>query len=366
MISELFLLLILISVPLILAYSQTKIKIIRDIGAVLIAYILGVMFSIINFDTELAIPIKENVTYASALLALPLLIISNNIKDIFSQLGKSIIVGLLGFISLTIVILFSYYLFQDKINELWKISGILFGLYTGGTPNMVAIQTALVLDTNTFLTLTISDMIITAVFLLFAILLMKILNRNNIIKSEIHKGKDKILEKSKYNYLLLFVITLVIVAVSYAISSFVFPNNLTVAIIIFITTFSIITPFIIKSYNKESAFNLGNIFIIIFSFGVSSMMDITTLNLDSLWVLAYVATVLLSTFLLHLLLSKIFKIPLDFVIIVAVSLICSPAFVPLIIGYTKNKALLIPGISIGILGYIVGNYLGISVAFFLK
>jgi uncharacterized membrane protein len=96
------------------------------------------------------------------------------------------------------------------------------------------------------------------------------------------------------------------------------------------------------------------------------MMDIKTLSLDSLWILYYVATVLLSTFFLHLLLSKIFKINTDFVIVVAVSLICSPAFVPLIIGYTKNKTLLIPGISIGILGYIVGNYLGISFAFFLK
>ena len=96
------------------------------------------------------------------------------------------------------------------------------------------------------------------------------------------------------------------------------------------------------------------------------MMDIKSLDINNLWILVFVGIVLFSTFILHLTLSKLFKIPLDFVIIVAVSLICSPAFVPLIIGYTKNKSLLIPGISIGILGYIVGNYLGISIAFLLK
>ena len=231
---------------------------------------------------------------------------------------------------------------------------------------MVAIQTALGLDTNMFLTLTISDMIITAVFLLFAIILMKIINRNNTAQPELNNKLDKTLTKPKYNYQILTVITIVIVGVSYAISSLLFSDNLTVAIIILITSFSITTPFIIKSYNKDSAYNLGNIFIVIFSFGISSMMDIKLLNFDSLWILVYVATVLLSTFILHLILSKLFNIQLDFVIVVAVSLICSPAFVPLIIGYTKNKALLIPGISIGILGYIVGNYLGISIAFFLK
>ena len=364
--NEIFLLLVLIVTPLLLVFLKTRIKIIRVVSPVLIAYVLGVVFSLIDFNTELSVQIKENVTFVSALLALPLLIISNNINDIFKQLGKSLLVGFLGFISLTVVILLSYYLFQDEINELWKISGILFGLYTGGTPNMVAIQTALKLDTNIFLTLTISDMAITALFLLFAIVLMKVLNKNNDIHVEAKTDLSKKCNNHKYNYLVITAITIGIVGVSYVISNFLFSDNLTVAIIILITSFSIIIPFVVKSYNKDSAYNLGNVFIVIFSFGVSSMMDISTLNFDGLWILLYVATVLLSTFVLHLLLAKIFKIDLDFVIVVAVSLICSPAFVPLIIGYAKNKALLIPGISIGILGYVVGNYLGISVAFFLK
>jgi len=364
--NEIFLLTILILIPLLLVFLKTKIWIIRTVSPVLLAYILGVLFSMINFNTVFSEQIKENVTYASALLALPLLIISNNIKDIFKQLGKSLLVGLLGFISLTFVVLFSYYLFQDKISELWKISGILFGLYTGGTPNMVAIQTALKLDTNMFLTLTLSDMMVTSVFLLFAIILMKIINNNNFDKSKINNYIDKSKPNPKNNFIKLTAITIGIVGVSYIISNGLFPDNLTVAIIIIITSFSIAIPFVIKSYNKEYAYNLGNIFIVIFSFGVSSMMDMKMLNIDSLWIFLYVTTVLFSTFFLHLIFSRIFKLSLDFVIVVAVSLICSPAFVPLIIGYTKNKALLIPGISIGILGYIVGNYLGISIAFFLK
>ena len=363
--NETFLIILLIFIPLTLVYLQNKVKFVKNIGPVLIAYVLGVGFSTVSFNSELTTVIKENITFASALLALPLLIISNNISDIFKQLGKSIFVGILGFISLTIVIIVSYYLFQNKINELWKISGILFGLYTGGTPNMVAIQTALGLDTNMFLTLTISDMLITAVFLFFAIILLKTLNKNTDTEEKLENTKSE-LTLPKYNYITLTIITVGIVGISFAVSSILFPKNLTVAIIILITSLSIIVPFVIKKYNKQSAYNLGNVFIVIFSFGVSSMMDIKTLSLDSLWILYYVATVLLSTFFLHLLLSKIFKINTDFVIVVAVSLICSPAFVPLIIGYTKNKTLLIPGISIGVLGYIVGNYLGISFAFFLK
>lgn len=363
--SNIYLLLFLVTIPLLLALLSSKVKLVRSVGPVLIAYVLGLAFSIIDFNSEMSVVIKENVAYASAMLALPLLIISNSISDIVKQLGKSIFVGLLGFISLTIVIVISYYLYVDRIHDLWKVSGILFGLYTGGTPNMVAIQTALKLDANLFLTLTISDMIATGVFLIFAILLMKIINKKSP-EINIVKTPNETIDSSNFNYIKLLIIAIVIVAISYAISLFVFPNYVTVSIIIFITSISILLPFIIKSYNKTQAYNLGNIFIIIFSFGISSMMDVEMLNFDSLWIPVYVLTVLLSTFILHLLLSKIFKISTNFVIVVAVSLICSPAFVPLIIGYSKDKSLLVPGVSIGILGYIVGNYLGISVAFLLK
>jgi uncharacterized membrane protein len=40
----------------------------------------------------------------------------------------------------------------------------------------------------------------------------------------------------------------------------------------------------------------------------------------------------------------------------------SVPFVPVIAGALKNRELLLPGFSVAILGYVVGNYLGILVA----
>jgi len=69
---------------------------------------------------------------------------------------------------------------------------------------------------------------------------------------------------------------------------------------------------------------------------------------------------------LHVLLSRLFKIDADTVMITSTALICSPPFVPVIAGAIKNKEIIISGLTVGIIGYAVGNYLGFFVAEMLK
>ncbi|MBS4059644.1 MAG: DUF819 family protein, partial [Bacteroidetes bacterium] len=69
---------------------------------------------------------------------------------------------------------------------------------------------------------------------------------------------------------------------------------------------------------------------------------------------------------MHVLLSKIFKIDADTVMITSTAMICSPPFVPVVAGAIKNKEVILPGITIGIIGYAIGNYLGFLIANLLK
>ena len=48
------------------------------------------------------------------------------------------------------------------------------------------------------------------------------------------------------------------------------------------------------------------------------------------------------------------------------SLLCSPPFVPPVVGAMKNKKVLISGIAIGLVGYAVGTYLGVLIAYILN
>jgi uncharacterized membrane protein len=53
-------------------------------------------------------------------------------------------------------------------------------------------------------------------------------------------------------------------------------------------------------------------------------------------------------------------------VISSVTFINSPPFVPMMAAAMKNKNVLVPGLSIGIIGYAAGNYLGFLLSEFLK
>jgi uncharacterized membrane protein len=64
-------------------------------------------------------------------------------------------------------------------------------------------------------------------------------------------------------------------------------------------------------------------------------------------------------------LSIIFRIDADTVIITSAALVYSPPFVPVIASAIKNKEVIISGVTAGMLGYVIGNFLGIFTGNFL-
>ena len=63
-----------------------------------------------------------------------------------------------------------------------------------------------------------------------------------------------------------------------------------------------------------------------------------------------------------MLLSRIFRVDADTAVITSVAMINSPLFVPMIADRMKNRGVILTGITIGIIGYAVGNYLGVLLA----
>ncbi|HYW96168.1 MAG TPA: DUF819 family protein, partial [Bacteroidales bacterium] len=80
----------------------------------------------------------------------------------------------------------------------------------------------------------------------------------------------------------------------------------------------------------------------------------------------FILLAVVGSLLLHAILSKIFGISVDDFIITSVALSMSPPFVPVVAGAMKNKSIVLPGLIIGIIGYALGNYLGVFMAYLLK
>ena len=136
--------------------------------------------------------------------------------------------------------------------------------------------------------------------------------------------------------------------------------------ILTITTLAIGSSLIPKINRIPKTFNLGMYFILIFSLVVASMGDLDKISNISEQLLYYDFYIVFGILVLGLILSALFRIDADTTIVNMVALIFSPPFVPVVAAKLKNREIIISGITVGLAGYAIGNYLGIFIAYSLK
>jgi uncharacterized membrane protein len=138
-------------------------------------------------------------------------------------------------------------------------------------------------------------------------------------------------------------------------------------VILTITTLGILAS-LIKPINRiKKTFQLGMYLILVFSLTVASMADLKTMvGIGMVNLILFISWCYFGSLILHLILAKIFRVDADNFLVTSAAYIFSPPFVPLVAKALKNKDLIITGITGGIIGYILGNYFGIALAYFLK
>ena len=407
--------------PLIILYVCHISKTLKKIGAVVIAYVIGIFAGNIGIfpkgsatfhqlagskmfltDSEALSYLSKGIITQSDMflnnlhatqdlvmtivipLSIPLLLFSLDLRNSVKTLKSGLLSTAVAIASLLISVYIGHTLFQNSIPESWKISGMMVGLYTGGTPNLAALATALNVQPNLFILTHTYDLIIGVGLLLFFItiaqrLLNKILPHFSAdIKHkrpvEVFKeanAPDNIMDiygkKTIKKLAGALGISILIFGVGGGLSFLVSPEFQMVTVILTITTLGILVS-LIPSVNKiERTFELGMYFILVFCITVASMANLHTIfQIEFLNLFIYVAIATFGSMIIHIILSAIFKIDTDSTIITITALSMSPPFVPVVAGALKNKNIIVMGITIGVIGYAIGNYLGVFIAYLLK
>ena len=369
--------------PVLVIFLEGKYSAVKKVGAVLICYVLGALVGNIGILPEGAYEYQDWFTKLTVPLALPLILFSMDVKKWLANAGSAFKSLLLGLFTVIAMIFLGFWIFKGGIDEIWKVAGMLTGIYTGGTPNMAAMKTALDVDTEVYLMTHTYEVALGAIYLIFIlsvgqrVFLLFLKPFKKAETADIKVGKLDLEEeyesyegffkkKTILPVLAAFGLSILIFGVSYGLSTL-FPEEFSMAaIILLITTFSIAASFIKKINRIRKTFQAGMYIILIFCVVVSSMADVRQLvdiSFDLFW---YVALAMYGSHLLHALLARFFKIDADTVIISGSALICSPPFVPVVAGALKNRDVILTGLIVGIAGYAVGNYLGVFIAYLLK
>lgn len=397
MISVIIYALIFIFMPAVVLWMCKKVNFLGKIGPILILYIIGVLLGQIpGLNNEATFALKDKITTIMIPLALPMMLFGCqfNFKDM-KGVGKSLLAGLIAVIVATIA---GYLLFGSKMIDGPKVAGLLVGCETGGTINMAALKMALNFPEERYVLLNSYDMLICFLYFIFLLSVgikwfRKVLPHTDPASQvdHAHATGEAVMEENNYKGLgswrgilqilkiLLAVIQCLIVAVLIValvgvVIALIKGEPITMktvtgsfgagwfmpVFILALTTAAIAASFLKPVRKLKYSYNIGLYLIYIFSIAVASMADVTKLNFgQELYTLLFLVCIIFGSLLLQLLLSMLFKIEADMMIVTSVSLINSPPFVPMMTSAMNNRKVLVPGITVGIIGFAVGNYLGV-------
>lgn len=376
--TETLAILLFLGAPALLLLAVHHLAFARMLGPIVLCYAAGVLVGVSGLLPEAVAPIRTTVTEASLALALPLLLFSVDIAAWRHVAGRAMLsIGLAVVGVVFVATLLFHGALARGVPAPEQLSGMAIGMYTGGIANLGAIKLALGIPDARYLLFATVDTFVGALYLLMVLTLGQRLFAGFLMPfPQKYHGADVAYDDvESYGDLLRLAalprigaalgaaalcVGLAVLAAPYL--RFAAPD---IVVIVLLTSFGLLASLLAPLRNNPAASKLGMYLIYVFSFCVAASLDLGALAGMDATILIFVTLATFGSLLLHALLCRVFRIDVDTFLITSVAALMSPAFVPMVARNLRNPGILMSGMATGILGFAIGNYLGISVALLL-
>jgi len=313
-------------------------------------------------------------------IAIPLMLFSSNIVKIVRESGKLLIAYIIGAIGIVLGSFLAFYLINLGAGSA-DTAGVIAATLIGGSVNFVATAEILNFSTNPLFTATLAidnfaaNLYVLLLFLVPSIGLLKRFFSKTKTEANVGETTENVEEKKSTITLESIAVSLFI-ALAVASAGFVlapilqnfFHTDLNLSILL-ITIFSIavanIFPKSLKAL-EETAFSIGLWMMYIFLAVVGAATNLQEILHIGLPVLAFYLTIMFFHFVFLLALARLFKLDVYEVIISSAANIMGPSVAAPMAASLGQRKMVTPGILVGILGYIIGTFIGVSIALFLS
>lgn len=350
---------------------------IDKVSPMTVLYVVGLLVG--NF-----VPLgKETLELNSAVgniavpIAIPLMLMAYNLRKWSTR--KAVKAFLCGLVSVLIVSFVGFFLFRrgSDTEEFAQVCAVAAGIYTGGIPNAGPIAKGVGMGEELYLYVSSYDLVATGLYLVFIVFFGKSVFRKLLPARDMGAGNGhthppealrgaptgvsgRVASKQM---LWILGVALAVAGTAYAVATLVSSDgsvNMTV-LILTLTTLSIGASFLKPVQEQERSFDMGLYCVYVFCLSIATACNVRQMDLlGSLSIFGYLFFVIFGSIVLQVLFARLLKIDGDTVMVGSVALINSPPFVPMVAALLGNREVLMTGISIGLLGYMLGNYLGIG------
>jgi uncharacterized membrane protein len=364
--------LLALALPVLVVWAEPRLKLVSTLSPVVVCYLLGIALGnqpLIFFDNKLALLICS-ITVA---LAIPFLLFSVDLGGWLRLARTTVLSSFLVMVSACLAATAGHLIFGQQVDESAGIAGMLVGVYTGGTPNMAAVGTAVAVRPETFILLNAADMVASFAYLMFVLTVARPLLSRFLPPFPTTTGGHSEDSASFGGFALPplkdFSISLglaaTIVGLAAGLGALLPPSVRDAAIILAITSLAVLAATRHKVRSLAGTHSVGQFLLLVFCVAMGMTTDFGELFTGGPAIMAYVAFVLFTAVAIHLVLATLARIDVDTAIITSVAGIFGPHLVGPVALALKNREIVFSGIASGLVGYAAGNYLGIFMAWLL-
>lgn len=365
-ISEVILSLLL---PLLVLWAEPRSRLVRFLSPVVVCYALGMLLGNqpwVEFSNPVALW-TCNVTVA---LAIPLLLFSVDLLAWLRLARNTVISFFLVMVAVMLSSTLAHSLFHRRLPDSAGMAGMLVGVYTGGTPNMAAIGTALEVPAEIFIMLNAADMVASFAYLFFLLVLAvriprRLLPRTPRAGNDSEAGADAQVDGERgwhwpggREFLLAGGLAVLIVGAALLAALPAGKGSRQAIVILAITTLAVLASFVPAVRRLRGAHDMGQFLLLVFCVAMGFTTDFGKLFGSSLDVVFFTALTLTGAVVIHFGLSMLLRLDRDTVIITSAAGIFGPHMVGPVTVALKNREVLFSGLASGLVGYAAGNYLG--------
>lgn len=303
-------------------------------------------------------------------LAIPLLLLKADLRRVFTETKGMLVAFFFGALGTTIGALIGYFLLPLG-EEAPRLAGVFSATYIGGLMNMTAVANAVELDKSIMAASVAADNVVGVFYLAFLALVPSLaLFRWWFKESEqateteakptpIHKESETADPQIDLRHIgLALGLSFAICAMGKAIAS---ALGIPGYSIMFITAIAVVVANVVPAHLKKlkGDYEVGLFLMYLFFAVVGTGADIEAMLQNAIIIVAYASIIITCHAVVIFGASRFFKIELMEVVIASNACASGPATAAALAAGKGRKDLVAPAVLIGVLGYVVANFIGV-------
>ncbi|MDQ7129982.1 DUF819 family protein [Mammaliicoccus sciuri] len=380
---------ILVGIAAISIFLEQRYQFAAKLTGAIIALVGAMILSNLNI-IPIESPVYDQVWEYVIPLAIPLLLFRSNIFKIWKESRRLLFIFLISSVGTVVGVGTGFLLLHQFIPELDKIGAMMTGSYIGGGVNFAALSTKFQTPGELVSATVVADNSVMAFYFIVLITLpnmtfikkyfKRLYNSNddaNSNQAEVYwKRNDISLKDIAYSISIAFVLVAISFKISELVNEYIPKNNhfmeILVSIIgdqfLLLTTLTLVTVAMFSKFfeNLNASDELGTFLIYIFFvvIGVPASIPIIIKTAPLLFI--FVAVILIFNLSITLCFGKLFKFNIEEMLLASNANAGGPTTAAALAISKGWQGLVGPILIIGTLGYVIGNYVGTLMGYFLS